>query len=36
MIRDMLRELKNPWLAAAMIAMIVLIVLLYNVRISMA
>jgi len=34
MIRDMLHELKNPWLTGALIAMIALIILLFNIRIS--
>jgi hypothetical protein len=30
----MLHELKNPWLTGALIAMIALIILLFNIRIS--
>lgn len=34
--RNFLEELKNPWLAGALVAMIVLIILLFNVRLSIA
>jgi len=35
-LREMLRELKNPWLAAVLLFMIALIVLLYNMPIARA
>lgn len=34
--RDMLRELKNPWLAAAIVCMLALIVFLYSIPIARA
>lgn len=34
--RDLVGELKNPWLVGALVAMVVLIVILLNVRITVA
>jgi hypothetical protein len=35
-VRDFLEELKNPWIVEALLAMVALIVILLNVRISVA